>query len=105
MSQPKKTSAKRKPSRASAVNTNAAALEETLRALASAGRLRELDSARVQALRSIARALDVKPHNSQMWKEYRTALAELAEDREHDGSIARLLAGFTAPAVRDAKKA
>lgn len=73
-------------------STNAAAIEITLAALKSAGRLEEVDAARVQALRSIAAALDEHPFNSQMWREYREAIAGLtADDSDRDSSIDDLL--------------
>ena len=41
------------------------------------GRLEAIDAARIQILRSLADAVDVKPHSPQMWREYRDALEEL----------------------------
>lgn len=55
------------------------------------GRIEEVDAARVQMLRSMAEALDSKPYNSQMWKEYREALWELTADGDDADSIADLL--------------
>lgn len=73
-------------------STNAAAIEITLAALKRAGRLEDVDAALVQALRSIAAALDVHPFNSQMWREYREAIAGLtADDSDRDSSIDDLL--------------
>lgn len=43
------------------------------------GRLEEIDAARIQILRSLADAVDSKPHSPQMWREYRDALEELIE--------------------------
>lgn len=73
-------------------STNAAAIEVTLSALERMGRLEDVDAARVQALRSMAAALDEHPFNSQMWREYREAIAGLtADDSSRDGSIDDLL--------------
>lgn len=62
------------------VGTNASELGRTLTQLRELGRLEKVDAARVQALRSIARALDEEPRNAALWREYRTALKELVAD-------------------------
>lgn len=72
--------------------TNVAAVAVTLAELERSGRLETVDTARVQAVRSIAQALDVNPFNSQMWREYREALERLTADDDDDGSVAELLA-------------
>jgi hypothetical protein len=82
------------------VGVNAEAIEVTLHALGEAGRLEDIDAARVQALRSIAEALDEKPWNSQMWREYRESLEGLTADDADDGELAAILAELSAP-VRD----
>jgi hypothetical protein len=61
---------------------NRAAVEATIAAFEGA---RDIDAALLQALRSIADSLDARPHNAQMWKEYREALGELLA-RGDDGS-------------------
>lgn len=69
-------------------------MDATLAELKRSGRLGPLDGARVQALRSIADSLDVRPNNSQMWKEYREALEGLMargdDSNESDAIIAKL---------------
>lgn len=81
--------------------TNAAAIEVTLAELERMGRLEDVDAARVQALRSIAAALDAKPFSPQMWREYREAIEGLtADDGNGDGSIDELLDELSA-SVRD----
>lgn len=75
-----------------APKTNVAAIEVTLAELGRMGRLEDVDAARVQALRSIAAALDENPFNSQMWREYREAIEGLtADDGNRDDSIEDLI--------------
>lgn len=83
-----------------AVGPNVTAVEVTLAELRRMGRLEEVDAARVQAIRSIASALDQHPFNSQMWREYREALEGLTADDGDDGSIDDLIDELSAP-VRD----
>lgn len=85
------------------VGANAKAIEETLAELKRMGRLERIDAAKVQALRSMAEALDLNPFNSQMWKEYREAIGGLASDDSGSDSVDELLDELSAP-VRDAKK-
>jgi hypothetical protein len=84
------------------VGTNAEAMETTLSALQKMGRLEDVDAARVQALRSMAEALDAKPFNSQMWREYREALEAVLDDDSDTGALEGLLSELSAP-VRDPK--
>ena len=73
----------------------AAAMESTLAELARLGRFEDVDAARVQALRSMAMALDERPYNSQMWKELRESLNEVLEADDHaDDSLAAALASL-----------
>lgn len=82
-------------------STNVAAIEVTLAALEQMGRLEDIDAARVQALRSMAAALDEHPFNSQMWREYREAIAGLtADDSSRGDSIDDLLDELSS-SVRD----
>jgi hypothetical protein len=67
------------------MTTNAEAAESTLEALRELGRLEAVDSAKVQAVRSLAVAVDIDPQNASLWREYRAALADLLEDA--DGGI------------------
>jgi hypothetical protein len=71
---------------------NRRAVEVTLGELQRMGRLEKIDAARVQALRSMADALDHKPDSPQMWREYLGALEELIAADE--GDIEELLTGL-----------
>ncbi len=64
------------------------------------GRLEKIDAARVQALRSMASALDQNPFNSQMWREYREAIEGLAAHDGDSGAVDDLINELSAP-VRD----
>ena len=64
----------RKPARSS---SNSAALEKTIRALARSGRLEAVDSAVMQAARSMARELDAHPGKAMLWREYQAAIERL----------------------------
>jgi hypothetical protein len=80
---------------------NAAAINVTLGELKRMGRLEQVDAARVQALRSMAVALDQNPFNSQMWREYREAIEGLtADDGDSGSSVDDLINELSAP-VRD----
>ena len=71
----------------------AAAMERTLTELQRLGRFEDVDAARVQALRSMAAALDARPYNSQMWRELRESLNEVLEaDEDADDNLAAALA-------------
>ena len=59
------------------------------------GRVEVVDSAAVQALRSMAVALDEEPFKAALWREYREARRELTADDDRgslDEAIADLLA-------------
>jgi hypothetical protein len=60
--------------------TNSGQLEQTLRELRRLGRIEKIDAAAVQALRSMARALDADPSAAALWRQYREALRELTVD-------------------------
>ncbi len=66
--------------------TNSGQCERTLRHLRGMGRIEEVDAALVQALRSMARALDAEPQNAALWRQYREALRELTAD-DDGGSV------------------
>ena len=76
---------------------NAEAIEVTLGYLEEQGRIQEQDAALVQMLRSMAATLDVKPTNSQMWREYREAIRELLTDERDDDQIDKLLDQLRSP--------
>lgn len=80
--------------------TNGGQIEQTLKALRGMGRLEKVDAAAVQALRSMARALDDNPQNAALWRQYREALRELTAD-DDNGSVDEALAGLFTE-VRDA---
>ena len=68
------------------------------------GRLEKIDAATVEMLRSMADALDTKPWNSQMWREYRETIEGLRAGGNDDADLqAALLAELQAP-VRDKGK-
>lgn len=72
-------------------------MDETLAELKRMGRLEKVDAARVQALRSMAQALDENPFNSQMWREYREAIEGLTANDGDDGSVDDLLNELSSP--------
>lgn len=80
---------------------NALAIGTTLAELRRMGRLEKINAAQVQALRSMAEALDQNPFNSQMWKEYREAIGGLtASDDSGSSAVDDLLNELSTP-VRD----
>lgn len=79
--------------------TNAEAIEVTLGELEQMGRLEKIDAARVQALRSLAAALDENPHTAQMWREYREAIEAVTAD-DSDDSVEDLIDELSS-SVRD----
>jgi hypothetical protein len=79
--------------------TNSGQLEQTLKELRRLGRVEKIDAAAVQALRSMARALDEDPASAALWRQYREALKELTAD-DGDRSVDEALADLF-PEVRD----
>jgi hypothetical protein len=75
--------------------TNRGQLEQTLKELRRLGRVEKIDAAAVQALRSMAGALDADPSNAALWRQYREALRELAAD-DGDSTADDALAGLFA---------
>lgn len=82
------------------MGANEAAISQTLAELERMGRLEKVDAARVQALVSMAAALDLNPFNSQMWHEYWVAVGELSRDDGGSDAVESLLDELSAP-VRD----
>jgi len=82
---------------------NLAALELTLAALGEMGRFEDADAARLQALRSMAAALDADPFNAQLWKAYDASLGRMmeADERATDDLAAALDALRSGAAVGD----
>lgn len=75
------------------MTTNVDALAETLGHLRTVGRIEAVDAAGVQALESMAAALDRDPSNAALWRQYRDALKDLLEaDDDADSSLADALA-------------
>ena len=75
--------------------TNCGQLEQTLRELRRLGRIEKVDAAAVQALRSMARALDADPSLAALWRQYREALRELTavdDGGSVDAALAELYA-------------
>lgn len=66
--------------------TNVEALTVTLCELRRMGRFEQVDAARLQALGSMAGALDLDPSNAALWRQYREALRELTAD-DSDGTV------------------
>jgi len=60
--------------------TNAKALAVTLGELRRLGRLEKIDAARVEAVKSMAAALDQNPANAGLWRQYREAIEGLTAD-------------------------
>lgn len=81
------------------MSTNVQALEVTLAALRDTGRVENVDAALVQALGSMAEALDQDPSNAALWRQYRETLGELTAD-DSDSSVADDLAALFS-SVRD----
>ena len=80
--------------------TNSGQAEQTLREMRRLGRIEKIDAALVQAVRSMARALDDDPSNAALWRQYREILGELTAD-DDDGSADEAAAALYAE-VRDA---
>lgn len=73
--------------------SNLRAVNATLRELRQLGRLEKIDTSWVEALRSMARALDENPSNAALWRQYLAATADLLEaDNDADSSFAAALA-------------
>ena len=79
--------------------TNRGQLEQTLKELRRLGRIEKIDAAAVQALRSMAFALDEDPSRAALWRQYLEALRELTAD-ESDGPVDAALESLFAE-VRD----
>jgi hypothetical protein len=79
--------------------TNSSQFARTLRELRRMGRVETVDAAAVQAVRSMAFALDADPANAALWRQYREALKELTADDDRGSVVAALAELF--PEVRD----
>lgn len=85
------------------MGSNASELGKTLKHLQEMGRLEKVDAARVQMVRTMARALDDNPQNAALWRQYREALQQLTRG-ESDGGLDDALAGLFGD-VRDSPQA
>lgn len=75
------------------------AMERTITELERLGRFEDVDAARVQALRTMAFALDSNPFNSQMWRELRESLSEVTRASDDaDDALAAALAQISGAA-------
>jgi hypothetical protein len=85
------------------VSSNFEAMQKTIAALRTAGRLELVDSALVETARHLARMVDEHPENASLWKEYRAAETTLRSgtQNENDG-LAELSQQFDA-ALRNQK--
>jgi hypothetical protein len=71
---------------------NVEALTVTLGQLDKLGRLEDIDAAQVEALRSMAGALDLDPSNAALWGRYLGALDDLlGADDDADSGLASAL--------------
>lgn len=82
--------------------SQSAGLERTLKALRAAGRLDDEHDALVALTRGLAAALDGAPDNAALWREYRAALATLAEvgSDDVDDDTAAFLSSLRTPGLR-----
>lgn len=72
---------------------NVEAMRRTLVQLELLGRFEEVDAARKQSLMSLAAAVDARPNNAPLWREYRETLNEvLRADEDADDELAAALA-------------
>ncbi len=62
---------------------NASELGKTIAELRRFGRIEDIDAARLQMLRSMARAVDADPANAALWRQYREALKDLTANDSH----------------------
>ena len=82
---PKKPTQSRKISDYLPTGPQREALERTIDALRTAGRLIDIDDARLQIARGLASAVDAQPDNPALWREYRAAEKELRQESENNG--------------------
>lgn len=75
---------------------NRAAIEQTISALDTAGRLELVDNAQLAICRSLADAVDSEPTNASLWREYRAAeLALRTANVENQDEFTALLASLS----------
>lgn len=94
----------RKPRETTRNVTNAAALEITVQELRNAGRLADIDAARVQIAQHLAAMVDAYPDNPTLWREYRTAEKALREEAENYADpFDQLVRSLSAPVGNEKK--
>lgn len=72
---------------------NVVAIEKTIAALEELGRIEPVDAARVQLLRSLAKAVDDDPLNGSLWRHYHSAIDDLMKaDDDADDALAAAVA-------------
>jgi hypothetical protein len=84
--------------------SNVEALQNTIAELRQAGRLDNIDDARVRIALGLARAVDTMPDNPTLWREYRAAEKALREESEAHGDPFEDLIRQLSAEVRDEKK-
>jgi len=101
---PRKTAQKKaKPTQNPQPSSNFGAMSLMVEALRSAGRLENVDRARVQIALHLAQMVDDHPENVGLWQQYRAAEQLLREVTNDDGDgIADLFRAFDAE-VRNAE--
>lgn len=76
-------------------STNASAIEAVIEALTELGHVESVDAALITACRMLARAVDDKPDNASLWKQYLEALRDLSALSEAlDDDFSNLLASL-----------
>jgi hypothetical protein len=84
--------------------TNFQALQATIEALRSSGKLDKIDEARIRICLGLAAAVDSMPDNPSLWREYRAAEKALREEASaHGDPFDQLLASISAE-IRDEEK-
>lgn len=101
MTAPKKP---RNTKKTAETSTNFEALKMTIEELKTAGRLDNIDTARVRIALGLAAAVDAEPDNPTLWREYRAAEKALREESEaHGDPFEELIRQLSTP-VRDEEK-
>lgn len=83
---------------------NRQALEDTIQALRTAGKLDGIDTARIQIARGLASAVDSMPDNPTLWREYRQAEKALREETNTNADPFEELISSINAEVRDKAK-
>lgn len=81
--------------------SNLSELNKTIALLQSTKKLEDVDAAEIQMLRSLAAAVDSRPHSPGLWQQYREALGGLRADDDGDGETIEALLGRLSSDARD----